>query len=159
MSALSQLRHWLIRTPLVLRTLLAAYLLMAMGVLTWTPALWFQTDAAHQVYVTDQGSSISWVSHHIESSDQANATAHDATQPHQQPDHVLDVPSLDQPLTAQKYFNLIDLAALPVLLIFLLAFLTLSRQQLPKKIGRVHHATAPLRNSIAHLTRTTVLRH
>lgn len=159
MSTFSQLRRWLIRTPMMLRIVLAAYLLMAMGVLTWTPALWLQTDAQHQVYVTDQGGVISWISHHLESSDQANTPAHDATQPHQQPDHVLDVPSLDQPLTAQKYFNLIDLAVLPILLIFLLAFLTLYRYPLAQKIVRLCDATTPLRNSIAILTRTTVLRH
>ena len=165
MSVLSQLRHWLLRTPLLLRMLLAAYVVMAMGVLTWTPALWFQTDAQHQVYLTDRGHSVSWVSHHVEADEQSHsATAawqheHDAAQPHQTPDHVLDVPSLDQPLTAQKYFTVSDFGLLPILLTLLLAFLALYRYQIPQKIGRVRHATTPLRNSISRLTRTVVLRH
>lgn len=165
MSALSQLRHWLLRTPMVLRMLLAAYLVMAMGVLTWTPALWFQTDEQHQVYLSDQGHSISWVSHHIEPNEKSNAATlmwqheHNTAQPHQQPDHILDVPNLDQPLTAQKHFALNDFGILPILLTLLLAFLVLYKQHTPQKIGRIRHATTPLRNSISRLTRTVVLRH
>lgn len=160
----------------ILCLVLAAYLLVAMGLFSWLPFFLFQHSDNHKATVQDSGYMEVWTMHHVDSPQHdlennlehnhehqhshehhISSVAHSAI--HDVPDHVLDIPSDD----FIKYMLKVAIQA-ETLTIFsgvllLWAFITLLKFFIPRDTGRVPVFSYPLRNSIPILTRTVVLRH
>lgn len=166
MSAKPTTRRCLNQSSMILKGLLTAYLLVAMGVFSWLPALFFQADQTHQVYVSEQRDVVSWVLHHVGTADehdplglQDHQAVHSVDHPHDESDHRFDVNEVDHHLAVLKNIDLKHLAFFGFFVALLQAFLALWRYRVAEPTGRLPSFVAPLRNSIAVLTRTVVLRH
>jgi len=166
MPLLTRLRCCLIRAPLVLRLWLAAYALVALGVFSWLPALVFQADQTHQVYVSEQGNVVSWVLHHVGTVDQHDPSGvhehqavHALDHPHDEPDHQFEVSHVDQHPILFKLLDFKSLIFLTLIVALLQAFLALWRYVWPRHLGRLPVFLSPCQHHFAQLTRTVVLRH
>lgn len=153
----------------ILRMVLAAYFLVAIGLFSWVPFFLFQHSDNHKATVQDYSGYMEvWTMHHVDSpqhdfehdhkhNNHSGSVAHSAT--HDVPDHVLDIPSDD----FIKYMLKVAIQA-ETLTIFsgvllLWAFITLLKFFIPRCIGILPLFNIPIRNSISVLTRTVVLRH
>lgn len=151
---------------MVVKVLLAAYMVVALGLFSWLPALFFQADQTHQVYVSEQRDVVSWVLHHVGTADEHDPlglsdhqAVHSVDHPHDERDHRFDVNEVDQHLAVLKHIDLKNLAFFGFFVALLHAFLALWRYRWAEPTNRLPLFLAPRRNSIAVLTRTVVLRH
>lgn len=148
----------------ILRIMLAAYLLVAMGLFSWIPSLLFQHGDPHKATIQDVGYMVTWTMHH----DDEHLLDHELNNGqvvnqllavHDIPDHVLDTPSDD----FIKYMLKVAIQAdtLTVFAGFLLlwAFIALLKLFVPRDTGTIPVFKFPIRNSIPILIRSTVLRH
>lgn len=147
----------------ILQMVLAAYLLVAMGLFSWVPLFLFQDGDTHKITVQDSGYMVSWTMHHLGEkphgvlSSAQSAAMHDPSD--HTADHVLATPSDD----FVKYMLQIVVQAETLTifsgLLLLWAFFALLKFFIPRDTGRVPVFDFPIRNSISILTRTVVLRH
>lgn len=118
----------------LLKLIIAAYLLVAMGVFSWLPVIILNFDQAHQATGQDSGNVVSWIVHHttddVHSQKSVNHDAHHATILHETPDHLLKLPSDDfikYMLKVALQFEMITvMSALILLWVFLPYFEILS---------------------------------
>lgn len=149
----------------LLKLIMAAYLLVAMGVFSWLPALLLNADRAHQAVGEDSGSIVSWTVHHVtDSLDGQPALVdhhvhHHEIVPHDTPDHLLNLPSDDFIKYMLKVALQFEMITVMSAFVLLCAFFALLRDVIPKRIGVLPLFDVPIRNSISVLTRTVVLRH
>lgn len=160
----------------VLKLIIATYLLVAMGVFSWLPVLVLHADQAHRAIAEDSGNVVSWTVHHVMDSLHGQSALVEPSEqyyeriPHETllyekilhdeaPDHLLKLPSdgfIKYMLKVALQFEMITVMSV---LILLGAFFALLRQIIPRCIGILPLFDIPIRNSIAVLTRTVVLRH
>lgn len=152
----------------ILQMVLAAYLLVAMGLFSWMPLFLFQHGDTHRVTVQDSGYMVSWTMHHqgethhdedvhAEHLDTQATAMHDVND--HNADHVLATPSDELVKHLLKIvFNAETLTVFSGLLL-LWVFFALLKLFVPRDTGRVPIFNFPIRNSIPILTRTVVLRH
>jgi hypothetical protein len=147
----------------LLKLIIAAYLLVAMGVFSWLPVIILNFDQAHQATGQDSGNVVSWIVHHttddVHSQKSVNHDAHHATILHETPDHLLKLPSDDFIKYMLKVALQFEMITVMSALILLWVFFTLLRDIIPKCIGILPIFDTPVRNTITILTRTVVLRH
>lgn len=149
----------------LLKLIMAAYLLVAMGVFSWLPVLLLNADLAHQAVGEDSGSVVSWTVHHVtdnlhgQSSIVDDDVHHHAVISHETPDHHLNLPSDDFIKYMLKVALQFEMITVMSAFILLCAFFALLREIIPKSIGILPLFDVPIRNSISVLTRTVVLRH
>ena len=151
----------------ILRLVLAAYVLIAMGLFSWLPLFLFDANDKHQVTIEDAGYMVIWKMHQLD--DGVNKDKLELLQQHSnshlknvkstEPDHEVDVPS-DEFI---KYVLKIATQVEPLLLfssiLLFCTFLALLKYKKPKLIGHKIVFAIPIRNSFEVLTRTVVLRH
>lgn len=147
----------------ILQMVLAAYLLVAMGLFSWIPLFLFQDSNTHRITVQDSGYMVSWTMHHLGEKphdvlrDSQSAVMQDASD--HTADHVLATPNDD----FVKYMLQIVVQAEPLTifsgLLLLWVFFALLKFFVLRDTGRVPVFKFPIRNSISILTRTVVLRH
>lgn len=151
----------------ILRLVLAAYVLIAMGLFSWLPLFLFGNNDKHQVTIEDAGYMVIWKMHHLEEG--VNKDKSELLQKHSnshlknvksiEPDHMVDVPS-DQFI---KYVLKMVTQVEPLLLfscvLLFFTFLALLKYKIPRFIGQKTIFTIPIRNSFEVLIRTVVLRH
>jgi hypothetical protein len=155
------------RKKTILQIVLAAYLLVAMGLFSWLPLFLFQHGETHRVTVQDSGYMVSWTIHHMSEKPHdglsgthvvpQSAAIHDASD--HSADHVLATPSDD---FIQHLLKIVEQAeTLTIFSGFLLlwVFFALLKFFIPRDTGRLPVFNFPIRNSISILTRTVVLRH
>lgn len=155
------------RKKTILQMVLAAYLLVAMGLFSWVPLFLFQhgNDDTHRITVQNSGYMVNWTMHHLNEKphDVDLNGSHSSTATHDfvdhKPDHVLATPSDDVVKHLLKIVFNAETQTIFSGLILLWAFFALLKFFIPRDTGRVPVFNFPIRNSISLLTRTVVLRH
>ncbi|HEY4713343.1 MAG TPA: hypothetical protein VIH30_03760 [Aquirhabdus sp.] len=160
------------RKKTILQMVLAAYLLVAIGLFSWMPLFLFQHGDTHRVTVQNSGHMVSWTMHHLgetphDADLRAAPVAIKATAIHDpvfdtvdhKADHVLATPSDDFVKHMLKIVVQAETLTIFSGLLLLWAFFALLKFFVPRDTGRVPIFNFPIRNSISILTRTVVLRH
>lgn len=149
----------------LLKLIMAAYLLVAIGVFSWLPVLLLNADRAHQAVGEYSGSVVSWTVHHVTDNVHGQVglveddAHHHAVISHETPDHHLNLPSDDFIKYMLKVALQFEMITVMLVLFLLWSFFALLRNFIPKRIGILPLFDVPIRNSISVLTRTVVLRH
>lgn len=155
------MRHLRKHAKSLLKLIIAAYLLVAMGVFSWLPVLLLNAGQTHQAVGEDSGSIVSWTVHHVTDSlhGQSVLADHHEVVSHHTPDHFLNLPSDDFIKYMLKVALQFEMTTVMSVFILLCAFFALLRELIPRCIGILPLFGIPIRNSISVLTRTVVLRH